>query len=64
MFSCIKKGIPLSRVKDETLFSDIMMMKYQASGEKAGIFSELADRIDKHYNSIEGMYKEGSIDES
>ncbi len=64
VFSCIKKGIPLSRVKDEKLFSDIMMMKYQAAGEKAGIFSELADRIDKHCNSVEGMYKEGSIDES
>ncbi len=62
--NCIKKGIPLSKVKDETLFSDIVMMKYQKVEGKGKIFQEIIDRINQYYNDIEEMYKEGSIDES
>jgi V/A-type H+-transporting ATPase subunit A len=63
-YSCIKKGIPLSKVKDEKLFSDIIMMKYQATGEKSKFFQHLTDRINRYYDSLENMYKEGSTDES
>jgi len=63
-YSCVKKGIPLSKVKDEKLFSDIIMMKYNATEEKPGFFQELTDRINRHYDSIENLYKEGAADES
>jgi V/A-type H+-transporting ATPase subunit A len=62
-YSCIKKGIPLSKVKDESLFSDVIMMKYKISGEKIKPFRELIDKINKYYDSLENMYKEGSVDE-
>lgn len=62
-YSCIKKGIPLSRVKDENLFSDIIMMKYNLGAEKTELFSELTDRINKYYDSLENLYKEGSSNE-
>ena len=63
-FSCVKKGIPLSKVKDEKLFSDITMMKYNATEEKPRLFQELTDRINRYYDSIENLYKEGETDEN
>jgi V/A-type H+-transporting ATPase subunit A len=63
-YSCVKKGIPLSKVKDEKLFSDIIMMKYNATEEKPRLFQELTDRINSYYDSIENLYKEGAADES
>lgn len=63
-YSCVKKGIPLSKVKDEKLFSDIIMMKYNATEAKSRFFQELTDRINRYYDSIESLYKEGAADES
>jgi V/A-type H+-transporting ATPase subunit A len=63
-YSCVKKGIPLSKVKDEKLFSDIIMMKNNATEAKSRFFQELTDRINRYYDSIESLYKEGAADES
>ena len=63
-YSCVKKGIPLSKVKDEKLFSDIIMMKYNATEAKPRLFQELTDRINRYYDSIENLYKEGATDEN
>nr|WP_273701647.1 hypothetical protein [Tepidanaerobacter acetatoxydans] len=62
--SCIKKGIPISKVKGETLFSDIIMMKYNVSDDKPEVFENLNSKIDSYYDSLESMYKEGAADES
>lgn len=63
-YSCVKKGIPLSKIKNEKLFSDIIMMKYNAAEVKSKLFPELINRIDRYYDSVESMYKEGGINES
>jgi len=63
-YSCVKKGIPLSKIKNEKLFSDIIMMKYNAAEAKSRLFQELNDRIGHYYDSVESMYKEGRINES
>ncbi|MDN5302737.1 MAG: V/A-type H+/Na+-transporting ATPase subunit [Thermoanaerobacteraceae bacterium] len=63
-YSCVRRGIPLSKIKDEALFSDIIMMKYNASDEKPELYQELCDRIDRYYDGLESMYKEGAADES
>jgi len=63
-YSCIKKGIPLSKIKNNKLFSDIIMMKYNTTEVKSKSFLELINRIDNYYNSVESMYKEGRINES
>ena len=63
-YSCVKKGIPLSKIKNEKLFSDIIMMKYNAAKEKSKLFPELINRIDHYYDSVESLYKEGRINES
>jgi len=63
-YFCVKKGIPLSKIKNEKLFSDIIMMKYNAAEAKSKLFPELINRIDHYYDSVESMYKEGRINES
>jgi len=63
VLSCIKKGIPLSRVKNEEIFSEVISIKYHATEEKNKIFTELASKINRYCDSIEVMYKEGSRDE-
>ena len=63
-YSCVKKGIPLSKVKDEKLFSDIIMMRNNATEAKSKLFQELIDRINRYYDSVESLYKEGAADES
>jgi len=63
-YSCLKKGIPLSKIKDEKVFSDIAIMKYNATEAKPELFQELTDRIDRYYDSIESLYKEGAENES
>ena len=63
-YSCVKKGIPLSKIKNEKLFSDIIMMKYNATEAKSELFLELINRIDHYYDSVESIYKEGRINES
>jgi len=63
-YSCVKKGIPLSKIKNGKLFSDIIMMKYNAAEAKSKLFPELINKIDHYYDSVESMYKEGRINES
>ena len=63
-YSCVKKGIPLSKIKNEKLFSDIIMMKYNAVEAKSKLFPEFINRIDHYYDSVESMYEEGKINES
>ncbi len=62
-YTCIKEGIPLSQVKEEKLFSDINLMKYQVSEGKTELFQELIERINEYYDSLENRYKEVSTDE-
>lgn len=57
-YSSIKNGIPLGKVKDEKLFNDIVMMKYNLN------FDEIANAIDEHFDKLESMYKEGAQYES
>ncbi len=62
-YSCIKKNIPLSQVKNEELYSEVIMMKYNISTEADGLFLEMIKKINKYYDNLENMYKEGSVDE-
>lgn len=63
-YSCVKKGIPFSKVKDEKIISDVIMMRNNATEAKSGLFQELTDRINHYYDSIENLYKEGATGEN
>jgi len=61
-FLAVKKGIPLSKIRNEALFKEIIMMKYDASGEE--FFREIAEKIDEYYDNLENIFKEGARYES
>ncbi|MCG0275322.1 MAG: V-type ATP synthase subunit A [Thermosediminibacteraceae bacterium] len=56
--SSVKKGIPITKVKNEKLFNEVIMMKYTLN------FDELLNKIDEYFNDLDSMYKEGVIHES
>jgi V/A-type H+-transporting ATPase subunit A len=62
--NCIKKGVPISKVKNEKMFSDIVMMKYNDFDQNPQLFKKMWDKIDKFYNELETMYEEGATHES
>ncbi len=62
--NCIKKGVPISKVKNEKMFSDIVMMKYNDFDQNPQLFKEMWDKIDEFYNELETMYEEGATHES
>jgi len=62
VFACIKEGIPLSKVKNEQLFSDIISLKYRVTEEKNKIYTNIMQKIDNYCDKIEKMYKEGSAE--
>ncbi|KYO65486.1 V-type ATP synthase subunit A [Thermovenabulum gondwanense] len=60
-FSCVKKGIPLSKVKNDDVFDQVIRMKYNYSPENSGFFEEILKKIDDYYDGIESKYeKEGA----
>ena len=61
-FSAVKRGIPLSKVKDEGLFREIIMMKYNVTGSE--FFRGIEEKIDQYYDNLERVYKEGARNES
>ncbi|MGE5632739.1 MAG: V-type ATP synthase subunit A [Caulobacteraceae bacterium] len=53
---CVKKGAPISKVKNDELFYKITTMKYNVPEDKLEMFDELIKEIDTFYESLENMY--------
>lgn len=52
----IEKGIPISQVKDDKLFYDVVNMKYNIPNDNLEGIDKLKERIDKYYDELEGKY--------
>ncbi|MGI6485552.1 MAG: V-type ATP synthase subunit A [Tepidanaerobacteraceae bacterium] len=60
--ACVKKRVPLSKVKDQNLFAKVTMMKY--STEKGDtLFDNLEKEIETYYDRLERLYEEGAAHE-
>lgn len=60
-YSCVKKGIPLSKVKNDDLFNEVIMMKYNFNPENKEFFEDILKKIENYYDGIESRYeKEGA----
>lgn len=55
---CVKKGVPLSKVREQNLFARIAMMKY--SSEVDTLFDTLEKEIKTYYDTLESIYEEGA----
>ncbi len=55
--TAIKKGIPISRVRDRQLFNEVIKMKYNIPNEDLSGLDKLAGRIDGYYNALFEKYQ-------
>ena len=52
----VKRDIPISRVKDDKLFSAVMKMKYTIPNDNIDLIDNIKDDIDKFYDSLIEKY--------
>ena len=52
----IEKGIPISQIKDNKLFEDIIKMKYNIPNNNLDGIVELNEQIDNFYNDLDAKY--------
>ncbi|WP_416199172.1 V-type ATP synthase subunit A [Sporanaerobacter sp.] len=55
-FICIKKGIPISQVKENELFEDVIKMKYTIPNDNLEGIKVLNEKIDNYYDVLEEKY--------
>lgn len=54
----VKSGIPISQIKDESLFNNIIKMKYSIPNDNLEGIIDLNNRIDEFYDKVESKYSE------
>jgi V/A-type H+-transporting ATPase subunit A len=62
-YRCVKKGIPISKVKNDDLFYKVITMKYNTPEDKLEILDGLKREIEEYYSSLEGKYNKGGKDD-
>lgn len=55
-FDAVKKGIPISQVKDEKLFDEVIKMKYNIPNDNLEGLKILEDKINDYYDELEQKY--------
>lgn len=55
-YNATRKGIPISKVRDDKIFDNVVKMKYDIPNDKPGMFQELMDRINEFYDKLESQY--------
>jgi V/A-type H+-transporting ATPase subunit A len=53
----VKYGIPISKVKDDVLFNNVMKMKYTIPNEDLRGIGRLMKEIDDYYTELISQYK-------
>ncbi|NLJ88300.1 MAG: V-type ATP synthase subunit A [Epulopiscium sp.] len=55
---CIKLGIPISQVKDEKLYNEIIKIKYTVENNKIELIDKVIEDIDLYFDELEEKYKQ------
>ncbi|WP_432662572.1 V-type ATP synthase subunit A [Wukongibacter baidiensis] len=53
----IKRGVPISQVKDKRIFNEVVKMKYTVPNDNLGRIEELKEEIDGFYDGLLGKYE-------
>ena len=53
----VTKGIPISQVKDEELFQEVIQMKYTIPNDFEDEFELLSNKIKNYYEKLRNVYK-------
>ncbi|HBM79585.1 MAG: V-type ATP synthase subunit A [Clostridiales bacterium] len=54
--SAVKKGIPISKIKDAKLFDEVIKMKYTIPNDRLEMFDSLFKHINDFYDKLEKQY--------
>lgn len=54
--AAIKKGAPISKVKDEYIYGEVVKMKYSVPNEKLDMFKDYLAKINDYYDKLEAQY--------
>ncbi|MDI3547559.1 MAG: V/A-type H+/Na+-transporting ATPase subunit [Halanaerobiales bacterium] len=54
----IRENIPISRIKDNELFSEIIKMKEKIANDELEKFKDLMTRIEEHFNAVRANYQD------
>lgn len=55
---CVKIGIPLSTIRSQKVFEDVIKMKYDVPNHQIGLLDELREEIKKTYKSLRQKYED------
>lgn len=55
-YSSVKKGIPISKVKNDEIYDRVIKMKYDIPNDDPKPFDELIKSINDYYDSLESQY--------
>lgn len=55
--ACVKKGIPLSTIRKERVFDDVVKMKYDVPNDQVYLLDELEKKIVETYRSLREKYE-------
>ncbi|MGL4735953.1 MAG: V-type ATP synthase subunit A [Cellulosilyticaceae bacterium] len=54
---CVKMGIPLSTIRKEKVFDDVVKMKYEVPNSEIHLLDELSERIQESYQALRQKYE-------
>ncbi|MGF7058495.1 V-type ATP synthase subunit A [Brassicibacter mesophilus] len=55
-YALVKKGAPISQVKDDEIFNDVIKMKYSIPNDNLEGINDLRNKIDEFYDKLEAKY--------
>lgn len=54
--TAVKLGVPISMVRSDELFNEVVKMKYNIPNDRLEMFDQVAEHINDYYNKLESQY--------
>ncbi|KPU43787.1 V-type ATP synthase alpha chain [Oxobacter pfennigii] len=54
--AAVKRGAPISKIKNDKIYQDIVKMKYNIPNDKLDMFDEIIKSINDYYDSLDKQY--------
>lgn len=57
-YKCVKSGIPISQIRKERLFDEVIKIKYSVPNDQIDLIDDVIEKIDQYYEQLESKYKD------